>query len=108
MKQKPNITLKNLADTKNVGLFLSFKKGLNELLNKKSTKKEIIKRPSPCLEYDDILSVIICTTGNMTMVKNAVKSLLTDKLPKDKYEIIVVNNSNNSFDDNLHSFATIS
>ncbi len=98
MKQKPNITLKNLADTKNIGLFLSLKKGLNEVFNKKISKKEIIKKPSPCLEYDDILSVIICTTGNMIMVKNAVKSLLTDKLPKDKYEIIMVNNSPKTLD----------
>ncbi len=93
MKQKPNITLKNLADTKNIGLFLSLKKGLNEVFNKKVCKKEVIKKPTSCLDYEDILSIIICTTGNTSRVKAAVKSLLSDKLPKDKYEIIVVNNS---------------
>ena len=94
MKQKPNITLKNLADTKNIGLFLSLKKGINELLNKKSNKNLSAKKLSPCLEYADMLSVIICTTGNTSIVKNAVKSLIADTLTKDKYEIIVVNNSN--------------
>ncbi len=98
MKQKPNITLKNLADTENIGLFLSLKKGLNEVFNKKILKKKVIKKPVSCLEYEDMLSVIICTTGNVSGVKNAVKSLLADKLPNDKYEIIVVNNSPKTLD----------
>lgn len=95
---KPNITLKNMSDSKSSGIFISFLKLKNEIINSfKKNKRSKITCTSPTLKYKDMLSVIICTANRNTLALNAVASVLSQSLSPEKHEVIVVNNSKTPF-----------
>lgn len=92
MKNKSNISLRAISDTQNCGLFLSLKKGLNEIFRVKRKKDK--KLECSCVsDYSEKLSVIICTANRNEALSKAVNSLLNQNLTQDKYEIIIVNNT---------------
>ena len=95
--QKSNITLKNLSDIENGGFYLALKKGLNELFNKKSARSEIISKNHISGGYNDMLSVIICTSKRFEQASNAVNSILNQDFDNSKLEVILVNNSQSPF-----------
>lgn len=97
MKTKPNITLSTLADVKTSGLFLSVKKGLNEVKNKSHSTKRETHQIFTTEIYSDIISIIICTAGNHSQAIAAAESILSQSFSIDKYEVIIVNNSHIPF-----------
>lgn len=106
-KAKPNICLSNLAEIKSGGIALSLRKGINELVNKTNSKPKPHNIITPKHNYDNILSVIICTANKNSSAENTVKSLLKQNFDQLKYEIIIVNNSQTTyncekFKDSIH------
>ena len=102
-KNEANISLKNLSDFSNIGFFLSLKKGLNEIFNRRLSKGERHKKLAPISSYEDLVSVIICTSNRYEQSVDSVKSILNQKFDPEKYEIIVVNNSKSIFPKNCFS-----
>ena len=96
---EPNITLKNISEVKDGGLKISLLKLLNEAFNKDKSDVRL-KRTSNKINsnYSKLLSVIICTLNIGTSFLKAAESVLNQEFPADKYEIIVVNNSDTPID----------
>ena len=94
---KPNISLTNLAEVQSSGIFLSLRKGINELLNRTSRKFTFSPLSLKAIDYDNIISVIICTANRGRLAENAASSILNQSFDRSKYEIIVVNNSPDPF-----------
>lgn len=99
-KNKANISLKNLSDYDNIGFFLSVKKGLCELLIRRFNKRIKNRKPATKSSYDDLVSVIICTSNRCEQSVDSVKSIINQSLSPEKYEIILVNNSKTDIPDN--------
>lgn len=96
---EPNITLKNISEVKDGGLKISLLKLLNEAFNKDKSDVRL-KRTSNKINsnYSKLLSVIICTLNIGASFLKAAESVLDQEFPADKYEIIVVNNSDTPID----------
>lgn len=104
--QKPNITLKNISDFKICDPLLILKKLFCELklLCNKSRTKCISSNTKQNKLYKDMLSVIICTCRDYSYSLKTIASLTSTDF--NNYEIIIVNNSdkkfpNNIFDENI-------
>ena len=92
-KRNANISLLNLSEIKNGGIFLALRKGINELFCKAESKKSVELQKCGCRKYENKISVIICTANRFEMAADAVKSIISQNFPKDMYEVILVNNS---------------
>ena len=88
-KQKANISLSAAADSKNSGLGLTVRKGVNELLSMRLKRNK--KEPLPDAGDQELsLSLIICTAGESPGLTSAVESALNQTADKEDYEVIVV------------------
>ena len=96
MKNKPNISLFNLAELRSSGLFLAVRKGMNEILNRSIHKHNQVISAMPKSSYKPIISVIICTSGRQQLALNAINSILNEDFTD--FEIILVNNNPDNFD----------
>lgn len=96
-KSKPNITLLNISDYKTSGVYLSLKKGFNELFKKRNClSSEHITYFNIKPLYKEMLSVIICTMREPLYAASVIDSLDISKVPFPA-EIIIVNNTADDF-----------
>ena len=92
-RQADNTSLWQLVEGPQAGLWLSLRKGLNELLHTRRC------RPAPPVPYparryiQDAVSVILCTYRRPEAALCALQSLLRQTLPQQQYEILVVDNA---------------
>lgn len=100
-KSKSNISLLNLAEIRNGGIFLALRKGANELCNRETGKAAILSAKGVPGQYQKKISVIICSANRFEMAADAAKSIISQDFPKDMYEIILVNNSGRDFPGHL-------
>ena len=89
--KKPNISLLNLSEIRNSGVFLAVRKGINELVNRESSIS-LSASPVSSEIYEDLVSVIICTANRENILNECVLSLLNQNYDRN-FEIIIVNNS---------------
>ncbi len=92
-KSRANISLSNLAEVNESGIFLAVKKGLNEIFRRKHRSASLPPPKKPVNRYERLLSVIICTANRHSLAQNAVNSITSQEFPRDLLEIVVVNNS---------------
>ncbi len=90
MGNKPNISIRTIADLKRGGLLIGLRKGINEL----RCKREKRRKGGKVFGSDEVslITVIICTMKDSPSLKRAVASILKQKISKYKMEIIVVIN----------------
>ena len=108
-KRASDISLKNISGIEESGLILAAKKGINEIFRKNKNSNTLCFDISELNKnsYADLISVIICTSNKRKTLSLAVSSIISQNFPKNKYEIIVVNNSKTPIEDilpaeNLH------
>lgn len=100
-KNKPNISLANLSELRLSGISLAMRKGLNELFRTNRGQKPAESTPDAARNYEDMISVIICTAGRQELVTPAVLSVINQDFDDKKFEVIVVNNSTAAFPEQL-------
>ena len=96
-KNKPNISLSALAEVSSGGVLLAVRKGFNEVFRTTRAGRVRSRADIRRDEYSDMISVIICTASRPELALLAAESVDKQRFNRKKFEIIVVNNSAESF-----------
>ncbi|MEG2380132.1 MAG: glycosyltransferase [Oscillospiraceae bacterium] len=86
----------NAAEFENAGAWLTFRKGINEILHYRMhnmRKSQNASQETLSSNYLPYVSVIICTMNRNEQALECVKSILNQPVNSHNYEVIVVNNT---------------